>query len=392
MPTPGMTAPSMQAASTSRRRSTTSTTCRTSGTPTRRLADALARSRRLRGDDVFFLTGTDEHGQKVERAAQKAGLDTRVVRDRMARSFATLWSARHHARRLHPHDRAAAHPRGAGDLAPGARPRATSTWAPTRAGTAAYEAFVPETQLVDGRVSDHAATRSERSGGELLLPAVEVPASRCSSTSRRIPDFIAARDPPQRGAARSSKAGLEDLSASAAPSFKWGIPVPDDPAHVIYVWIDALTNYIDGARLRHGRRGAVRRVLAGRPAPHRQGHPRFHAVYWPAFLMARGLPLPKQVFGHGWWLRNGSKMSKSLGNVVDPQAASTGSASTRCATSCCARWSFGRTANFTDERFVDALQRRPRQRPRQPRQPRDHDGPSGTAAASCRRPAGARTG
>jgi methionyl-tRNA synthetase len=228
-----------------------------------------------------------------------------------------------------------------------------------------------ETQLVMGAVRS-AATRGETRGRELLLPAVAFQQPLLDHY-RNHPDFVT---PAVRRNEMLSflEAGLEDLSVSRT-SFTWGIPVPDDPAHVMYVWFDALTNYMTAAGYGSDdrRRGALREVLAGRRAPDWQGDRRQHAIYWPAFLLAAGLPLPRQVVSHGWWLMEGAKMSKSKGNVVRAPTTSSASVSTGSATSCIREMIFGQDASFTDEAIPHAVQRRPRERSRQPRESRDDD-------------------
>ena len=280
------------------------------------VADAIARSRRLVGDDVFFLTGTDEHGQKVERAAQKAGLDNHEFADRIAAKYRALFQALNISN---------------DDFIRTTEPRhihaAQAIWRRVRDRgylyKAAYEGwyctvdelFVPEAQLVDGRcpTCGNAVERLSEESYFFKLSAFQEP---LLELYRSNPDFLTPEIRRNEMIAFVS-AGLRDLSVSRT-SFKWGIPVPDDPAHVMYVWFDALTNYItaagfpdDEARFRQYWPADVH--LMGKEIV------RQHTVYWPAFLIAAGLELPKRVIGHGWWLMNEAKMSKSLGNVVQPQ-------------------------------------------------------------------------
>jgi methionyl-tRNA synthetase len=281
-------------------------------------ADVLARFKRLDGFDVFFLTGTDEHGQKVEKAARDAGEEPRAFTDRVSANFRDLTrvmgisnddfirttEARHHAacqelwRRLHAN--------GAlylGDYA---------GWYAVR-----DEAFYGEDELTtspDGvkRAPSGAPVEwvTEPSWffrlsewGPKLLALYEANADFIGPASRRneVTSFV--------------RGGLADLSVSRT-SFKWGVPVPGDPAHVMYVWLDALTNYLTATGWPDG----VPREAFWPADLHLVGKDivRFHAVYWPAFLMAAGLPVPRRVFAHGWWTVEGQKMSKSLGNVIDP--------------------------------------------------------------------------
>ncbi len=146
------------------------------------------------------------------------------------------------------------------------------------------------------------------------------------------------------------RGGLHDLSVSRS-SFRWGVPVPGDPAHVMYVWLDALANYITA--LGYPDRDAP--LWRFWPADlHLVGKDiqRFHAIYWPAFLMAAGLPVPRRIFAHGWWTIEGTKMSKSVGNVVDPLTLVETMAWIRCASSCCGRCRSATTAISADARWL----------------------------------------
>ena len=235
-------------ASTSRRRSTTSTTCRTSGTPTRRWSPTRSRARTAcAGEDVFFLTGTDEHGQKIERAAQKAGLDAARVRRRSRRSASATCCA--DAEHLATTTSSARPSRVTYAAVAGAcggasrEQRRSSTRPSTRAGTApSTRSFVPEKQLVDGRSARSAATRSSSLRKRATSSGCRSTSSRCSTTTAATRTSSRRRSAATR-CCRSSRPACDDLSVSRT-SFKWGIPVPDDPAHVMYVWFDALTNYM----------------------------------------------------------------------------------------------------------------------------------------------------
>jgi methionyl-tRNA synthetase len=283
------------------------------------VADAVARAHRLMGEDVFFLTGTDEHGQKVERAAQKAGLAPGVFADQVAQKFKDLLP-----------EVQASHDDFIRTTEPRHHAAAQALWRRVRDNGFIYkgryegwyctvdEVFHPETQLVDGRcpICGNAVEKLSEESYFFKLSAFQQP---LLEHYRAHPDFVT---PSVRRNEMLSflEAGLEDLSVSRT-SFTWGIPVPDDPAHVMYVWFDALTNYLtaagyastdpaDGARFEKYWPADVH--LIGKEIV------RQHAIYWPAFLLAAGLPLPRQVVSHGWWLMDGAKMSKSRGNVVRP--------------------------------------------------------------------------
>ena len=278
------------------------------------LADAIARSRRLLGDDVFFMTGTDEHGQKVERAAQKASMPTKQFADQTAEHFRQMCvdlniSNDDFIRTTEPR-----HFRAAQEI-----------WRRVAANGDIYkgdyegwyctvdEIFVPETQLVDGTCPT-CSNKVERVKEESYY-------FRLSKYQQPLLDFYAANPEFLQPGFRLNEvrafveAGLQDLSISRT-SFQWGIPVPDDPKHVMYVWFDALTNYL--TVLGFGSEDTERVDRYWPVAIHTVGKEivRQHALYWPAFLMSAGLPPPKRIVAHGWWLMGGAKMSKSLGNVA----------------------------------------------------------------------------
>ncbi len=281
-------------------------------------ADIMARFKRLDGFDVFFLTGTDEHGQKVEAAARDAGVDPQTFTDRISADFRDVADKMNVSyddfiRTTEPRHKISCQELwrridAAGDIYLGHY----EGWYAVR-----DEAFYDEDEL------------TTKPDGSKLAPTgapvawVREPSYffRLSAWQDRLlsfydthPDFIA----PQ--ASRNEvlsfvRSGLRDLSISRT-SFRWGIPVPGNPDHVMYVWLDALNNYV---------------TACGFPDEHAQRWPfwpanvhaigkeivRFHAIYWPAFLMSAGLPPPRRVTANGWWVVEGEKMSKSLGNVLE---------------------------------------------------------------------------
>jgi methionyl-tRNA synthetase len=282
--------------------------------------DVVARFKRLDGYDVFFLTGTDEHGQKVEKAAADAGIDPQTFTDKGAADFRAMADAMNISyddfirttEPRHKHSTAELWRRIAanGDIYLGHY----EGWYAVR-----DEAFYDESELTtrpDG-------TRIAPSGAPAEWVREPSYFFRLSAYQDRLlklyednPEFVA---PSSRRSEVLSfvKGGLRDLSISRT-TFSWGIPVPDAPGHVMYVWLDALNNYVTACGFPD--------TTAPRwhywPADvHMVGKDiiRFHAVYWPAFLMAAGLPLPKRISSHGWWVVEGEKMSKSLGNVIEPR-------------------------------------------------------------------------
>ena len=281
------------------------------------VADAVARSRRLLGQEVFFLTGTDEHGQKVERAAQKAGSGTASFTDDVAASFQQMCrdllitnddfirttEPRHHRAAQELWRRVAKK----GDIYKGDY----EGWYCT-----VDEIFVPETQLVDGKCPT-CDSKVERLKEESYY-------FRLSKYRQPLLDFYAANPTFVQPDFRFNEvrtfveAGLQDLSISRT-SFQWGIPVPGDPKHVMYVWFDALTNYLTALGFGSDDPQAASRIERFWPIViHLIGKEilRQHALYWPAFLMAAGLKAPDRIIAHGWWLMGGAKMSKSVGNIA----------------------------------------------------------------------------
>jgi len=317
------------------------------------VADAVARAHRLLGEEVFFLTGTDEHGQKVERAAQKAGVPTRVFADQVAQKFKDLVpllnvSNDDFIRTTEPRHYAAAQAlwrrvRDRGYIHKGQY----EGWYCTT-----DEVFVPETQLQNGRcpICGNAVERIAEESYFFKLSAFQQP---LLDYYKQHPEFVT---PPARRNEVVSflEAGLDDLSVSRT-SFKWGIPVPDDPAHVMYVWFDALTNYMTAVGYGSDTPQDLQRFASFWPAQtHLIGKEivRQHAIYWPAFLMAAELPLPVQIVSHGWWLMDGAKMSKSRGNVVRPQGYINRFGLDALRYFVFREMSFGQDAALTDEAFL----------------------------------------
>ena len=280
------------------------------------VADVMARHRRRMGDDVYFLTGTDEHGQKIERAAAKEGvlpieLANRVVKthhelDRMLNlsndDFIRTTEARHRIGVLELIRRIQEKMPDAIYLGE------HSGWYCQN-----EETFIAENQVKDGRDLDgHPVEWTTEKNYFFRLSRFTQP---LLDHYRKNPDFIF---PVTRRSEIVAfvEQGLKDLSISRT-SIKWGIPFPGNPDHVIYVWMEALTNYISALGFGSSDDRKFRKFW---PAQHLVGKDivRFHTVYWPAFLMAAGIELPRRVIGHGFWLRDKQKISKSLGNVVRP--------------------------------------------------------------------------
>ena len=281
------------------------------------LADAIARYKRSQGYDVFFQTGTDEHGQKIELKAEEAGVTPKEFVDNVSGEIKRIWDLMntsydkfirttddYHEKEVQKifkklYDQ--------GDIYKGHYEGMYCT---------PCESFFTESQLVDGKCPDC---------GRPVQPAKEEAYFfKMSKYADRLIEYINTHPEFIQPVARKNEMmnnfllpGLQDLCVSRT-SFKWGIPVDFDPKHVVYVWLDALTNYITGIGY-HCDGESDEMFNKNWPADlHLIGKDiiRFHTIYWPIFLMALGLPLPKQVFGHPWLLQGDGKMSKSKGNVI----------------------------------------------------------------------------
>jgi len=282
------------------------------------IADAIARYKRLAGYDVYFQTGTDEHGQKIENKAKEAGVTPKEYVDEIIANAKDLWSSlgisydyfirttdEDHVRRvqkifekLYEQD----------DIYKGEYSGLYCT---------PCESFWTESQLIDGKCPD--------CGRDVHLIKEEAYFFRLSKYADRLlefydenPNFLLPISRKNEMINNFIKPGLQDLCVSRT-SFDWGIPVPFDKKHVVYVWLDALTNYITSLGYPEILDDKFKKYwpcdlhLVGKEIV------RFHAIIWPCILMALDLPLPKQVFGHGWLVINGGKISKSLGNYKDPR-------------------------------------------------------------------------
>src|SRR5436309_5985783 len=288
------------------------------------VADVIARYHRLMGDEVRMVTGTDEHGKKIERSAAQRGLRKIELADAVVQNYLDLYpqfqvTNDDFIRTTQPRHRLAVEAifkrlKERGDIYLGSY----EGWYCT-----GCEAFYPENQVRNGLCENgHPVERMQEESyffrlsayGDRLLDLY----ARSEAAGR---PFVQPRT--RMNEVRSFvQGGLNDLSISRR-SVRWGIPVPGDPRHVIYVWLDALTNYISALGFggqdtalfkRYWREADDATVL------HLVGKEivRFHAVYWPAFLMSAGLPLPTTIYSHGWWLFDNTKMSKSIGKVVRP--------------------------------------------------------------------------
>ena len=277
--------------------------------------DVMARFYRLDGYKVKFLTGTDEHGQKVEKAAKAMGMNPKDFTDQVSQNFRELADAMHFSHDDFIRTTEDRHIKAAQALWQKLIDKG-EIYLGSYAGWYAMrdEAFYAESELVEGKAPSGAEVEwVEEPSFFFKLSKWQEP---LLEFYKKNPDFIGP-DSRMNEVMRFVEGGLHDLSVSRT-SFSWGVPVPNEPKHIMYVWLDALTNYI---------------TAIGYPDQtpefndywvnsfHMVGKDiiRFHAVYWPAFLMAADLPPPQRVFAHGWWTNEGQKISKSVGNVIDPQ-------------------------------------------------------------------------
>lgn len=283
--------------------------------------DVIARFMRLDGADVMFLTGTDEHGQKVEKSAQAAGVDPQAFCYGVSQNFRDMTALLNFSNDAFIRTTEDRHIRAS-----------QAIWQAMQANGDIYldkyagwysvrdEAYYGEDEVTDG------------ADGEKLSPFgspvewVEEPSYffRLSAWQDRLLAYYDEEPGRILPASRRNevvsfvKSGLRDLSISRT-SFKWGVPVPGDPDHIMYVWVDALTNYLTGVGYPDMESESFQRYWPADAHVVGKDILRFHAVYWPAFLMSAGLAPPKRVFAHGWWTVEGQKMSKSLGNFIPPQ-------------------------------------------------------------------------
>src|SRR5437762_12140340 len=274
--------------------------------------DAIARRQRMMGADTYFLTGTDEHGQKIQRAAEAAAKTPQKFTDEVSAEFRALWDRMRISYDDYIRTTSDRHKHGVQEL-----------WKRIRDNGYIYKGSytgqycVFDELYVDvgpGEPCPECGRPTETIQEENYFFKLSAFAERLLELYTSQPDFI--RPETRRNEVIAFvRSGLRDLSISRS-TFSWGIPVPDDPKHVIYVWLDALANYITA--LGYGSADDSKYKNYWPTDVHMIGKEivRFHCVYWPAFLLAAGLPLPKSIVAHGWLLFEESKMSKSRGNIV----------------------------------------------------------------------------
>lgn len=278
--------------------------------------DSIARYRRMQGYDVMFLTGTDEHGQKIEQKAAERGITPKQYVDEIVEIFKNLWSFMNISYDRYIRTTDDYHVEAVQKIFKELYDRGY-IYKGKYSGKycTPCESFWTESQLVDGKCPE--------CGRDVVEAEEEAYFFRISDFSDRIEKLLTETDylqPKTRAVELVNnfiKPGLEDLCVSRT-SFKWGIPVSFDTKHVVYVWVDALSNYITALGYDNGKYNDFEKYWPANVHMVAKDIMRFHAIIWPAILMALDLPLPKHLAVHGWITFNGQKMSKSLGNVVDP--------------------------------------------------------------------------
>lgn len=280
-------------------------------------ADAIARFKRLLGYDVMFLTGTDEHGQKIQRIAEEKGVTPKAYVDNIVAGIKDLWKLMNISYDKFIRTTDDYHVKAVQDIFKKLYEQG-DIYKSSYEGLycTPCESFWTETQLVDGKCPD-CGRPVEKAKEEAYFFKMSKYADRLIEYIETHPEFIQPESRKNEMLNNFLRPGLQDLCVSRT-TFNWGIPVEFDKDHVVYVWIDALSNYITA--LGYGDRNTELYKKYWPADVHLIGKDilRFHTIYWPIMLMALDLPLPKQVFGHGWLLVDGGKMSKSKGNVVDP--------------------------------------------------------------------------
>lgn len=282
------------------------------------VSDIIARFASLDGKDTFFLTGTDEHGQKVEQSAKLAGMTPIAFADTISSKFRCLVSELNCSNSDFIRTTEDRHKSAVQQL-----------WNKLMENNQIYlgayegwysirdEAFYAESELIDGKAPTGAAVEWVKE--ESYFFKLSEWTDKLLAHYRENPDFVGPKGRINEVINFvAQEGGLRDLSISRT-TFEWGIPVPGDPKHVVYVWLDALTNYLSAIGYPDtSESSAFNKYWPASIQIVGKDILRFHAIYWPAFLMAAGIPLPKRIYAHGWWTKDGEKMSKSLGNVIDP--------------------------------------------------------------------------
>ena len=318
------------------------------------MADTLARYKRLRGYDVFFMTGTDEHGQKIEEKAKAKGITPKEYVDEFVARAKDLWKVLDISYDKYIRTTDEEHVEAVqkifkklydqGDIYKGEYKGLYCT---------PCESFWTETQLVDGKCPDCGREVKEVKEESYFFKLSKYQ-DRLLKYYEEHPEFLEPEKRKNEMIKNFFDKGLEDLCVTRT-TIDWGITVPFDPKHTVYVWLDALTNYINGLGYTTSNDAMMKKFW---PADvHLVGKEifRFHAIIWPAILMALDLPLPKKIFGHGWLLVNGKKISKSFGNYKDPRVYINATSVDALRYYLMKEVTFGEDGNFSEELFVERI-------------------------------------
>lgn len=319
------------------------------------IADTMARFYRLRGEETYFLTGTDEHGQKIEESAKKNGKSTKEFADEISASFKKLWDDFNISYDQFIRTTDKKHKSGVqkafmqmfdkGDIYKGHYEGHYCV---------SCETFFPEIQLIDGEFCPDCGRTTSTVKEESYFFKLSKYEQNLLDYYEAHPDFILPKS-RRNEVINFVKGGLNDLSVTRT-SFTWGVKMPDamnDDKHVMYVWLDALLNYITALGY-----GSDEKNMHYWPATmHLVGKDilRFHAIYWPAFLISLGLPMPRHIGAHGWWTRDGEKMSKSKGNVVLPKEVADAYGVENLRYFMMREVPFGQDGDFSQRAFMDRI-------------------------------------
>ena len=319
------------------------------------IADSMARYERLKGNKTFFLTGTDEHGQKIEESAAKNGKPTQEFADEISATFKNLWDEFEISYDKFIRTTDEEHKRGVqkafetmyakGDI-----------YKDFYEGhyCVSCETFFPETQLIDGEFCPDCGRTTSVVKEESYFFRLSNYEDKLLAYYEENPDFILPRSRINE-VKNFVKGGLRDLSVTRT-SFSWGVKTPaslNDDKHVMYVWLDALLNYITA--LGYGNDNANMDFWPATTQIIGKDILRFHAIYWPAFLMSLELPLPKHIGVHGWWTRDGEKMSKSKGNVISPKEVADAYGAENLRYFMLREVPFGQDGDFSQRAFIDRI-------------------------------------
>ena len=319
------------------------------------IADMLSRYSRLKGEETYFLTGTDEHGQKIEESAKKAGRPTQEFADGISATFKDLWDEFGISYDQFIRTTDADHKVGVqhafkkmfdkGDIYKGEYEGNYCV---------SCETFFPESQLIDGEFCPDCGRTTNTVKEESYFFKLSDYEQKLLDYYEANPDFILPKS-RRNEVINFVKGGLHDLSVTRT-SFSWGVKLPEslnDDKHVMYVWLDALLNYVTA--LGYGRDDAKMDLWPAQMHLVGKDILRFHAIYWPAFLMSLGLPLPKHIAAHGWWTRDGEKMSKSKGNVVSPKEVADAYGVENLRYFMMREVPFGQDGDFSQRAFIDRI-------------------------------------